>query len=242
MTVIRGSIVRLRPARESDRRAVYSWLAESDLTGSMMGPPTYPDSPPPTWDEFCADYGPQFFDGSTPRVEASYIIEVRDEALGQVNYEVREAPLRYAELDIWLRSEGDTGHGYGSDALAALTAHLSATLGIRTFLLRPSARNRRAIRAYQKAGFVLVPMAARQQVETYGPGDYDDSVVLIMEGSTERVPPAGEAPGGYAGERSAPLRLAVGAPRRCRQWGIVLGVHATATAQSDHLARRLHRG
>jgi diamine N-acetyltransferase len=190
VTTIQGTIVRLRPACESDKRAVYSWLAESDVTRSMMGPPTYPDTPPPTWDEFRADYGPQFFDGSTATGEASYLIEVRGEALGQVNYEVREAPVRHAELDIWLRSEADTGHGYGSDALAALTAHLGATLGIRTFLLRPSARNHRAIRAYEKAGFVLVPMTAQQQVEAYGPGDYDDSVVLIMERATQQAHPA----------------------------------------------------
>src|SRR5690606_20717926 len=130
--------------------------------------------------EFCADYGPRFFDGLAPEVEAPYIIEHAGEVVGQVNYEVPDAPVRHAELDIWLRSEADTGHGYGPDALLALTAHLSSSLGIRTFLLRPSVRNRRAIRAYQKAGFVLVPMTAQEQIDTYGPGDYDDTVVLIL--------------------------------------------------------------
>lgn len=177
---IRGDTVRLRPARRLDMRDVYSWLATSDVTPSMMGPPSYPESPPPSWDEFCADYGP-LFDGSAPEIEASYIIEVAGEAVGHINYEIRDTPVRHAELDIWLRSECDTGHGYGPDALAALTSHLQSAFGIRTFLLRPSARNRRAIRAYEKAGFVLVPMSARQQAETYGPGDYDDTVVLIMD-------------------------------------------------------------
>ncbi len=105
-------------------------------------------------------------------------------------------PVRLAELDIWLRSEGDTGNGYGPDALAALTEHLQSTLGVSTFLLRPSARNRRAIRAYQKAGFTLAPMTAQQQVETYGPGDYDDTVVLLMERSAEQAPQPDSAPGG----------------------------------------------
>jgi hypothetical protein len=88
----------------------------------MMGPPTYPESLPPTWEEFCADYDPHFFDASAQEVEASYIIEVSGDPVGQVNYEVRDSPVRHAELDIWLRSESDTGHGYGPDALAALTA------------------------------------------------------------------------------------------------------------------------
>ncbi len=186
VTRIQGNIAQLRSACESDRRDVYSWLAESDVTASMMGPPMYPDSPPPTWDEFCADYGPHFFEGSAVELEASYIIEVSGESVGQVNYEIRDAPVRLAELDIWLRSERDTGNGCGPDALASLTEHLRSTLGISTFLLRPSARNRRAIRAYRKAGFTLVPMTAQQQVETYGPGDYDDTVVLLMECSDQQ--------------------------------------------------------
>jgi RimJ/RimL family protein N-acetyltransferase len=101
------------------------------------------------------------------------------ESVGQVNYEIRDNPARHAELDIWLRSLADTSHGYGSDALVALTDHLSRSLGVDTFLIRPSARNPRAIRAYQKAGFIVVPMSAREQVDRYGAGEYEDTVVLV---------------------------------------------------------------
>ena len=179
MTVISGTAVTLRPSRESDRRAVFQWLAESDVTSSMLGPPLFPEEPTPTWDEFNADYGPNFFDGSTLEVESSYIIEVAGESVGQINYEIRDNPARLAELDIWLRSLADTGHGYGSDALITLTGHLFRTLGVDTFLIRPSARNPRAIRAYQKAGFIVVPMPTQEQVDQYGAGDYEDTVVLI---------------------------------------------------------------
>lgn len=55
----------------------------------------------------------------------------------------------------------------------------------------PSARNRRAIRAYRKAGFVLVPMTAQEQIDTYGPGDYADTVVMLMERADGRDDPAG---------------------------------------------------
>lgn len=177
----RGTAVCLRPSRESDKRVIYSWLAQSDITASMMGPPRFPDVEPPTWEEFCADYGPHFFDGSQLQIEASYVIEVEGEALGQINYEIRDLPSRHAELDIWLRSQADTGHGYGPDALAALMRHLSETQEVHRFLIRPSARNTRAVRAYQKAGFRIVHMTAAQQVEAYGPGDYEDSVVLMRD-------------------------------------------------------------
>lgn len=187
MTVISGMAVTLRPSRESDRCEVYKWLAESDATSSMLGPPLLPEVPVPTWDEFNSDYGPNFFDGSTVDVESSYIIEVAGEPVGQINYEILGSPTRLAELDIWLRSLADTGHGYGSDALITLTDHLFRTLGVDTFLIRPSARNPRAIRAYQKAGFEVVAMSTQEQVDRYGAGDYEDTVVLLKHVSAQQV-------------------------------------------------------
>lgn len=177
--VVSGTMVTLRPSRESDRRDVFEWLAGSDATPSMLGPPLFPEVPAPTWDEFNSDYTPNFFDQSTPQLESSYIIELAGEPIGQINYEIRETPERLAELDIWLRSLNDTGHGYGTDALVTLTDHICRTLGVRTFLIRPSARNPRAMRAYHKAGFDAVPMSAEEQADRFGAGDYTDTVVMI---------------------------------------------------------------
>ena len=109
------------------------------------------------------------------------MVEVGGETVGHVNYMIVDAPSRYAELDIWMRSERDTGHGWGSDALAALMEHLYSAYGVPTFVIRPSARNHRAIRAYRKAGFTRIPMSAQEQARIYGPGDCDDTVVLVRE-------------------------------------------------------------
>lgn len=163
---------------------MFEWLARSDVTPSMLGSPLFPEQSPPSWDEFVGDYRDNFFDGSTPETEASYIIEVAGEPVGQVNYEIRDDPHRLAELDIWLRSLAHTGHGYGTDALVTLTAHLFRAFGVDTFVIRPSARNPRAVRAYQKAGFTVEPMSTQEQAERYGPGDYEDSVVMVKRIST----------------------------------------------------------
>ena len=45
-------------------------------------------------------------------------------------------------------------------------------------------RNVRAIRAYEKAGFVRQPFSPAEQTARYGPGDYADTVVLL-----QRMPP-----------------------------------------------------
>lgn len=176
--MIRGRLVTLRPAHEGDRRSVYEWLAESEVTRSMMGPPHFPENPVPTWEEFCADYVPAYFDGTRQHVERSYIIEVDGEAVGHVSYSDVDRTHGLAELDIWLRSEAVCGRGYGSDALIALTGHLQETLGLTEYILRPSRRNERAIASYARAGFVLLPLSNDEQAARYGPGDYPDTVVL----------------------------------------------------------------
>jgi diamine N-acetyltransferase len=182
--MIRGSLVSLRPAEERDRRAIYQWLAESDLTSSMLGPPHYPDAPVPTWNEFCGDYAPLFFDGTRPEVGRSYVIEANGEPVGHVSHDTRHLPSCTAELDIWLRSGEACGRGYGSDALVALVRHLNGVFGIIEFIMRPSKRNARAIRAYTKAGFERLQLTTEQQAEIYGPGDYNDTVVLYQTVAT----------------------------------------------------------
>ncbi len=80
--------VSLRPAVTSDRRHVYKWLAKSDVMPSMMGSPDYPDHPIPTWDEFCADYLPHYFDDSEPLSGRCFIIVAEEQDLGVVPWAV----------------------------------------------------------------------------------------------------------------------------------------------------------
>ena len=175
-----NSLIRLRPATPADRRAVYEWAACSDLTATMMGPPDFPENPVPTWKQFCDDYGPQFFDGSRPQRGRSFVIERHDtaEAVGHISYDCHGARPRFAELDMWMRDSSCCGHGFGSEALRLLSDHLHKTLGISEMILRPSARNVRAIRSYEKARFVRMAIDEAEQTALYGQGEYRDTVVL----------------------------------------------------------------
>lgn len=74
--------------------------------------------------------------------------------------------------------ERNCGKGYGPDALQTLCEYLFQMCSIIEFVVRPSARNSRAIRAYRKAGFQHVKLSSEQQEAEYGPGDYYDSIVL----------------------------------------------------------------
>ena len=176
--MIRGTKITLRPATQNDRRDVYMWLVASDVTASMMGPPTFPDVSIPTWDEFLSDYAPHFFDGSRPHRGCSFIIEVDGKAVGHINYDGLDTERSIAELDIWMRSQDCCGHGYGTDAMVALMRHLHADFAVETFIVRPSRRNQRAIRAYEKAGFRPSQLSLADQTSLYGEGDYSDTRTL----------------------------------------------------------------
>lgn len=179
-----GEQVMLRPATFADRRAVWEWMAKSDLTASMAGPPEFAETPVPAWEEFRADYLPHFFDGSQPGVGRSFIIEPivatpsQFRGVGHISYSRVDELPGGAELDIWMRDSTCCGHGWGSDALRILSRHLHEAFGVRELILRPSARNVRAIRAYEKAGFTRLPLSTEEQAARYGAGEYHDTVVM----------------------------------------------------------------
>lgn len=172
--------VRLRPATPADRRAVYEWMTAPGIVESMMGPPNFADAPIPTWKQFCADYIPCYFDGSGEHFGRSYIIEEAGRALGHISYSRVKAQPDCYELDVWMRSLVDCGRGLGSTAIGLLCRRLRASLGVSCFIMRPSARNTRAIRAYRRAGFEMAPMTRTEQMAAFGPGDYEDTVVLTL--------------------------------------------------------------
>ncbi len=175
----RRPTISLRPAVASDRRQVYEWLATSDVTPSMMGPPDYVDLSIPTWEDFCADYRPHYFDDSAPDSGRCFIVVSDGQDIGVVCYNAIDEQRRLTELDIWLRSEAHCGKGYGSGALRHLCAYLHEAYSVEEFIVRPSKRNRRAIAAYRQAGFELLPLTHAEQRMKFGEGDCEDSEVLL---------------------------------------------------------------
>lgn len=168
----------LREATEADQRNVFEWLAYSDLTPSIMGPPRFTDHPIPTWEEFCADYRPHYFNGSQPDEGRCFIIVAGETDIGVVCYNALRADGT-TDVDIWLRSEADCGRGSGSDALRTLTNYLNREFGVTRVVISPSARNHRAIAAYKKAGFQLVSEEMYHQFVKPEEMEYKDNVVLV---------------------------------------------------------------
>ena len=175
-----GKTVELKPAQESGRRLIYTWLTQSDITLLMMGPPDYPDQSIPSWEEFCEDYTLSFFNASGDGKGRNYIIIVDNKENGTIGYDLLDKNKNMVVLEIWMKTEKYCGHGYGSDALDTLCKYIHKTYGITNFIISPSARNNRAIAAYIKAGFEYVRIIKKEEQEKeFGKSKFDDNIIML---------------------------------------------------------------
>ncbi|OPZ86692.1 MAG: Bifunctional AAC [Firmicutes bacterium ADurb.Bin419] len=189
--MIKGDQITIEPSKLSDKRKVYEWLCLSETSRCHMGPPNFEDTPIPSWEEYCEDFKDYYFDGSKLNYGQLWIIKCGSEEIGAVCYSSFHLQGKSAELDIWMGTERNCGRGLGSEAIKIFCDYLKKNMGIERFIIRPSKRNIRAVRAYEKAGFMKVSDEDKQKVlkehlrneyfDIYVHGDYGigDDVVLI---------------------------------------------------------------
>lgn len=184
-------MITLRHALPDEKRKTYEWLCLSDTTSWHMGEPDYPENPVFGWEQFQEDFE-DFYYQTEGQEKGSVMIILNDgEEIGAVCYACFHLRPQAAELDIWIKSQKLCGKGCGTEALKQLISYLKESFGIRDFIIRPSEKNARAVRAYQKAGFnkvsdkrVTVKSYIKPEYrELYAHGDYgwDDTAVLTLE-------------------------------------------------------------
>ncbi len=181
MSAITGSKVTLKRAGGTDRARLYEWLIGSDLTANLMGGPMYPDHPIPAPEQFAATYPDHYYDGSRPYAGRMFLISAHGEDIGCVSHGAIDLLNDVVELDIWLAERRVAGHGYGSEALIVLCDWLQANYGVNRFLVRPSRRNVKALRAMRRAGFRETDLPAQEVVSKLAlpPGRYADELLLF---------------------------------------------------------------
>jgi len=141
----------------------------------MLGEPNFPDSPIPSWEEFDEDYLDYYFDGTKPKEGRCFIILNDDVELGQINYNPINDKTKTTEIDIWLSDKKHTRQGIGTKAINLLSKHLFKNFGCKKIVIQPSARNKIAIKAYRKAGFI-----EQSQIPKDFELDYFDSVFMVL--------------------------------------------------------------
>jgi len=114
-----------------------------------------------------------------PVVEQPLTIEVQPhdswQAIGNLAFFNIDWRVRSAEVGILIGEKEFWNQGYGTEAMRLFLKHGFETLNLNRIFLVVYENNPRAIRAYEKAGFVL---EGRQRQAMYMEGEYID--VLMM--------------------------------------------------------------
>lgn len=170
MSMIYGKRVRLRALEKGDVSKFYDWVNDPEVTAGLT---LY--LPMSTLDE------EKWFDGvqQRPQEERPLAIEIRDgetwRLVGNCAFFDLDRVAHAGEIGIMIGDKAAWGQGYGSETLELVLRHGFRTLNLNRVSLRVYADNLRALRAYEKAGFVL---EGRMREAVYKRGHYQD--VLLM--------------------------------------------------------------
>ncbi len=168
--MIYGERVRLRHVEREDLPQFVDWLNDPEVSQglSMVTPLSMAEEE--NWFEKML---------KTPIEERPLCIEIQQDdgwkLIGNSGFFSIDWRNRSAELGIFIGNKNYWDQGYGSEVMGLLLRHGFSTLNLHRIFLRVFEDNPRAIRAYEKAGFVH---EARQRQAEYHEGQFHD--VLFM--------------------------------------------------------------
>lgn len=100
-----------------------------------------------------------------------------DRAIGSVYVRDIDIEHKKAEYGIFIGEPDCLGKGYGTEAAELMAEYAFEYLGLHKLMLRVYADNERAIKSYEKAGFVK---EAYLKDDVYIQGKYRDIVLMAM--------------------------------------------------------------
>jgi RimJ/RimL family protein N-acetyltransferase len=161
-SIIEGQFVRLRPMDERDLPSFVEWLKDEDLTrwlGAISNSPTLEEEV-------------DWYHGRREDPDCVlWSIETLDGALiGST--ELRLSPFAHrAELGIAIHDRSSWNRGYGTDAVRCVLRYAFEDLELNRVELTTDADNSRAIRCYEKCGFVSEGRLRQHRIRDDGPAD-----------------------------------------------------------------------
>ncbi len=164
--MIYGKRIRLRGIEREDIPRLTAWFNDPEVTRGLL---TY--YPIAVWQE------EGWFESlkKLPREERPLMIEVREGEdwipIGDCNFHEINWRVRSAELGIAIGEKAYWNQGYGTETMELLLRFGFETLNLNRIFLKVHETNRRAIRAYEKAGFVH---EGRMRQAHYTRGKYED--------------------------------------------------------------------
>ena len=149
MSIIYGERIRLRAVEAEDVKRFYEWVNDPEVTLglSMYLPLSLREEE--SWYENISKRPPD---------ERPLAIEVKAgegwKHIGNCSMFDIDWVARSGELGIMIGDKSAWNQGYGTETMTLLLRHGFGTLNLNRIYLRVHARNLRAVRTYEKAGFV----------------------------------------------------------------------------------------
>jgi len=179
--VLEGEKVRLRPVREEDLPHFVRWLNDRDVLQWLTLPK------PPTVDE-----ERQWWEAEQHNPnDIVWAIETLDgRLLGDMA--LSPNPLgRWADLGLFIGEKGVWSRGYGTDAVRTLLRYAFAGMRLNRVSLTADELNARALRCYEKCGFVREGLMRQHRVVD---GQFRNTVMMgilreeFLEGASATAP------------------------------------------------------
>ncbi len=168
--MIIGQKVRLRPLERDDLPRSVQWLADPEVRqGIALHLPLSMDDEAKWYEDML----------KRDRNERVFAIDARTadgwEHIGSTGFHEIDWRCRHAEFGIMIGNKNYWSQGFGADAVKTIAGLGFGELNLEKIWLRVFETNPRAIRCYEKAGFILEGRLRRHH---YQDGHYCD--VLIM--------------------------------------------------------------
>ena len=167
--MLRGVKVVLRAVEPADNELIWRWLNNPDVA-RYWGLPGHTVSMP----EIARDEEAQARRGNSRK----YIVETLDGlAIGEIDYYDLEWKPRSAWVSILIGDIAYWGGGYGTDAMQTLLQYLFGELNLHRVTLTVHETNERAMRSYEKNGFVREGV---MRDWAYFGGEYVNGVIMAV--------------------------------------------------------------
>jgi RimJ/RimL family protein N-acetyltransferase len=166
-----GKLVRLRAYEKSDLEAVMKWINDEEVT-NLLGGPLF-RSPVSSVTE--AKYIEANTDSAGPN--KVLVIEALENPryIGATDLHAIDWYNRHAEVGIVIGDKSCWGKGYGTDAMRLMLRLAFDKLNLNRVALRVFDYNHRAIRSYEKCGFVREGVLRKDR---FLGGRYYDTIVM----------------------------------------------------------------
>ena len=159
----------LRARTAADHDVLFSLAADLDTWEERK-----PRAPAPlTRERFDAQLA-RTADGEAPEDNVTFVVDVNGAAVGSASLFNFDSFARHAEAGISLVPDA-RGRGIGTTAIAQLVQFGFVRRNLRRIHLQAIASNTGAVRAYEKAGFII---EGRQRQHAWVRGAYEDIVVM----------------------------------------------------------------